>query len=88
VQSNATFQESFEEVPGATYTLTGAFDDGGFDFFGRFAAPDTSNGARDDFADCFDCSFAIFGQDIDGDGGPSTGVITIADIDISQIFAP
>ncbi|MEL7240269.1 MAG: hypothetical protein AAGK78_15530, partial [Planctomycetota bacterium] len=88
VQSNATFRESFEELPGATYTLTGAFDDGGFDFFGRFAAPDTTNGARDDFADGFDGNFAIFGQDIDGDGGPSTGVITIADIDISQIFAP
>ncbi|MEM9797746.1 MAG: ExeM/NucH family extracellular endonuclease [Pseudomonadota bacterium] len=83
-----TFVQSFEDAPGTDYTLTGAFDDGGFDFFGRFDAPDGSNGARDDFTDGFDGNFAIYGQDIDGDGGPSTGIITIPDIDLTGYSDP
>ena len=75
---------SFEEAPGSRYTLTNAFDDGSFDFFGRFDAPDNSNGARDDFQTGFDGASAIFGQDIDGDGGPSTGIVTIPNIDIAE----
>ena len=77
---------SFEDAPGTTYTLTNAFDDGSNDFFGRFAAPEPvgGNAARDDFQTGFDGAFAIFGQDIDGDGGPSTGVITLPNIDISE----
>ena len=73
------FAESFEEEPGTTYTLSAPLD-AGFDFFGRFPAPDTSNGARDDFTDGFDGSFAIFGQDQDGRGGDATRLITISDI--------
>jgi hypothetical protein len=73
---------SFEDAPGTDYTLTGAFDDGSFDYFDRFAVP-SPDGGRDVFSN-FDGDFAIFGQDIDGDGGSSTGVITIPDIDIAE----
>ncbi len=82
-----TFVESFENAPGETYTIDGAFDDGGFDFFGRFAAPDNGNGARDDFSN-FDGDFAIFAQDNDGEGGSATQVITISDIDVSLYADP
>ncbi|ANT62694.1 hypothetical protein AYJ57_20175 [Salipiger sp. CCB-MM3] len=82
------FVESFEEAPGAGYTLTGAFDDGSFDYFGRFPAPDSSNGARDDFTEGFDGAYAIQAQDVDGDGGDATGVVTIADISIAGQAEP
>ena len=87
--ASAQFQESFEAPPGAGYTLVPQFDDGSFDFFDRFPAPDNSNAARDDFQDGFDGSFAIFGQDID-DGGvqTSTGIVTIPAIDISTFATP
>ena len=77
------YQESFEQAPGSTYTLENAFDDGSFDFFDRFAAPDNGNGARDDFQNGFDGGFAIFGQDQDGTGGDATRTISILGLDIS-----
>ena len=75
--------ESFEADPGATYTLTTEFDDGGFDFWGRYAVPDNSNAARDDFQNGWDGSFGIIGQDHDAEGGPATTLIDINGIDIS-----
>ncbi len=81
------FAESFEAAPGTTYLLSAQFDDGGFDFFGRFAAPDTANAARDDFTAGFDGGFAIFGQDHDGDGFPATQTISLPGIDISAVAA-
>lgn len=77
------FQESFEDEPGTGYTLTGAFDDGGFDFFGRYAVPDTENGARDDFENGWDGGFGIFSQDNNGEDGPATVMLDIPGIDIS-----
>ncbi|GFE64324.1 ExeM/NucH family extracellular endonuclease [Litoreibacter roseus] len=85
--SSELFVESFEGEPGVTYTLSGAFDDGGFDFFGRFAAPDPANGARDDFNQ-FDGNFAIYAQDNDGDGGPATQSIEIPNVDLTGYAAP
>jgi hypothetical protein len=41
--------ESFEVPPGGGYTLSTAFDDGSFDYFDRYAVPDNTNAARDDF---------------------------------------
>ena len=82
------FVESFEDAPGTSYTLTTAFDDGGFDFFDRFAAPDSDNAARDDFRAGFDGNFAIFAQDNDGDGGPATTLIDIPGIDLTPFSAP
>ena len=79
--------ESFEEEPGTTYLLSGPFD-AGFDFFGRFPAPDNSNGARDDFQTGFDGAFAIFGQDHDGASPAATQTITIPNIDISTLDLP
>ncbi len=86
--SSELFVESFEDDPGTSYTLTTAFDDGGFDFFGRFSVPDTGNGARDDFLQGFDGNFAIFAQDNDGDGGPATTAISIPDIALGGFEAP
>jgi len=87
--ASAQFQESFEAKPGAGYTLVPQFDDGDFDFFDQFPAPDNTNPARDDFQVGFDGSFAIFGQDIDdGDVQTSTGIVTIPDIDISTFAIP
>ncbi|MEO1196803.1 MAG: ExeM/NucH family extracellular endonuclease [Pseudomonadota bacterium] len=82
------FQESFEDAPGDGYTLTTAFDDGGFDYFDRYAAPDNSNGARDDFQNGFDGAFAIHAQDLDGEGGPATQSINIDGIDIAGFDNP
>jgi predicted extracellular nuclease len=82
-----TFVESFENAPGETYTIDSAFDDGGFDFFGRFAAPDDKNAARKNFNN-FDGDFAIFAQDNDGQGGNATQVIAIRDIDVSVYADP
>jgi hypothetical protein len=72
VQCALVFQESFEDSPGSTYTLYGAFDDGEFDYFNRYPAPDNSNAARDDFQNGWHGSFGIQGQDHDGDGGVAT----------------
>ncbi|SIP90317.1 ExeM/NucH family extracellular endonuclease [Marinobacterium stanieri] len=77
------FVESFEQAPGTTYFLFSDIDDGSFDFFGRFASPDNTNSARDDFQSGFDGGYAIFGQDHDGEGGASTQVVSIPGIDIS-----
>lgn len=79
------FTESFESPPPTTYTLTpdGAFDDGFFDFWNRYAVPDADNSARDNFTVGLDGAFAIMGQDLDGDGNAATQVITIPGIDIS-----
>ncbi|MEL6477685.1 MAG: ExeM/NucH family extracellular endonuclease [Pseudomonadota bacterium] len=79
--------ESFEEAPGTTYTLSAEFNDG-FDYFGRFAVPDNSNDARDDFQDGFDGGFAIQGQDHDGVGANATQTVTIPNVDISSLGAP
>ena len=76
------FQESFETEPGTTYTLSATFDDGGFDYFDRYAVPDNGNAARDDFQVGWDGNFGIQGQDHDGDGNAATQTITISDIDI------
>ena len=73
---------SFETEPGTDYTLVNAFDDGSFDYFGRFAVPGMGGG-REPFTN-FNGSFGVFGQDIDGDGGPRTGIITIPNLDISD----
>lgn len=78
------FQESFEAAPGTSYTLAAAFDDGGFDYFGQYAVPDTMNGARDDFANGWDGGFGIHSQDNDGATGPATVDVAISGIDISN----
>ena len=78
------FTESFESAPGTTYTLSAEFDDGFFDYFGRYMVPDNMNGARDDFQLGWDGNFGIHGQDHDGDNGNSaTQSIMINGIDIS-----
>ncbi len=79
------FQESFETAPGSTYTMSNQFDDGFFDFFDRFMAPDNSNAARDDFQVGFDGQWAIFGQDHDGDGFNPTQSVTVGGIAISGL---
>ena len=81
--SLACFTESFETTPGGSYALITAFDDGGFDFFGRYMVPDASNAARDDFTTGWDGNYGILGQDHDGDGGPATTVISMTAIDVS-----
>ena len=81
-QAQLPFQESFESEPGGSYTLSGAFDDGGFDYFGRYALPDVDNGAR--FANGWDGSFGIHSQDNNGDSGPATVTVDIPGIDISS----
>ena len=83
--ADITFQESFEQAPGSTYTMSNQFDDGGFDFFDRYAVPDNSNGARDDFQIGWDGAFGIIGQDHDGDGFAPTQTVTISGIDISGL---
>jgi hypothetical protein len=88
VPATPRFIESFETAPGTTYTLSASFDDGQFDFFGRYAVPDTANSARDDFAAGWDGAFGIIGQDHDGDGQAATQVITVANIDISGYADP
>ena len=88
VEAEPVFVESFEEAPGDTYTLSNTFDDGLFDFFGRFAVPDDTNVVRDDFQTGFDGDFAILGQDHDGTGLAATQTITIPDIDISALTDP
>jgi hypothetical protein len=80
------FAESFELPPGEDYTLHTPFDDGGFDYFGRYPAPDPSNVHRDDFSG-FDGQFAIFGEDHDGDFGPATSTLSIGGIDITGLTA-
>ena len=75
--------ESFEEAPGAAYTLNTAFDDGFFDYFDRYAVPDNGNVARDDYQIGWDGSFGIQAQDIWGDGGPPTGSIGINGIGVA-----
>ncbi len=82
-QAQLPFQESFETEPGTSYTIDGAFDDGSFDYFGRYAVPDTENGARDDFANGWDGGFGIHSQDNDGEGGSATATVNIPGIDIS-----
>jgi endonuclease/exonuclease/phosphatase family metal-dependent hydrolase len=75
--------ESFESPPGETYTLNPEeVNDGGFDYFGRFAAPDPSNVHRDDFSG-FHGEFAVYGEDHDGRGDPATVTIEIPDIDVA-----
>ncbi|MCB1750220.1 MAG: PEP-CTERM sorting domain-containing protein [Gammaproteobacteria bacterium] len=76
-------QESFEQAPGGTYTLTTAFDDGGFDYFNRYAVPDNGNAARDDFQTGWDGGFGIQAQDIDGDGGSRIGAIGLTGINVA-----
>lgn len=83
LQAGLLQQESFESAPGGSYSLTTAFDDGGFDFFDRYAVPDDGNGARDDFTNGFDGGFAIFSQDNDGEGGSATATVSIPGIDIA-----
>ena len=78
------FKESFEEVPGATYTLSNQFDDGSFDYFGRYAVPSNNGSARDEFQNGWDGSFGIHGQDFSGEGLAATQTVTIAGIDISS----
>ncbi|MHC4877098.1 MAG: choice-of-anchor I family protein [Planctomycetota bacterium] len=80
--TSVIFQESFEAAPGSTYALSSQIDSG-FDYFDRFASPDNSNAARDDFQLGFDGSFAIHGQDHDGQGGSATQTITIPGINIA-----
>lgn len=77
------FEDSFETPPGVSYTMSAQFDDGGFDFFDRYAVPDLTNGARDDFLIGWDGSFGIMAQDHDGDGNAPTQSIVIAGIDIT-----
>ncbi len=84
-QAGQVFQESFESAPGATYTMSNQFDDGFFDFFDRYAVPDNSNAARDDFQLGWDGGFGIMGQDFDGDGFAPTQSVTISNIDISGL---
>lgn len=79
------YQESFETEPGTSYTLSSEFDDGSFDFFGRYMVPDNDNAARDDFQNGWDGDFGIIGQDHDGEGGSSTQSIFIDGIDISGL---
>ncbi len=83
-----SFVESFESAPGTSYTLSDPFDDGGFDFFNRYAVPDNSNGARNDFQAGWAGSFGILSQDNDGEGGAATRTITIGPIDISGAASP
>lgn len=77
------FQESFESAPGGSYSLTTAFDDGGFDYFGQYAVPDTTNGGRDDFMNGWDGGFGIHSQDHDGEGGPATVTVDVPGINIA-----
>ncbi len=79
------FQESFENAPGTTYTMSNQFDDGFFDFFDRYAVPDNTNAARDDFQVGWDGQFGIMGQDHDGDGFAPTQSVTIGNIDITGL---
>ena len=83
-----SFVESFESAPGSSYTLSNPFDDGGFDFFNRYAVPDNGNGARDDFQSGWAGGFGILSQDNDGEGGAATRTITIGPIDISGAASP
>ncbi len=76
-------QESFEGLPGTGYTMSNQFDDGFFDFFDRYAVPDLSNAARDDFLTGWDGSFGIMGQDHDGDGFAPTQTVAIAGVNIA-----
>lgn len=82
--SGQFFQESFEGAPGGTYSLNGAFDDGGFDYFGQYAVPDMVNGARDDFTVGWDGSSGIHSQDNDGEGGPATVTVDVNGINITN----
>ncbi len=79
--------ESFELPEGITYELIDAFDDGFFDYFDRFEAP-SEGGGRDEFQYGFDLDFAIFGQDLDGEGGPSSGIIRVPDLPIVEFSNP
>lgn len=83
--NNVIFQESFESTPGGSYSLNTAFDDGGFDYFGRYNVPDISNNARDEFLIGWDGNFGIHSQDNDGDGGPATVTVDVDGIDISGV---
>ena len=71
--------DSFEDPDAgdSDYELVTAFDDGSFEFFGRFQVD--ANGARDDFSG-LDGSHFVIGQDHDGEGGPSTVFINFAQI--------
>ncbi len=80
-------QESFEDAPGAGYTLSDPFDDGFVDFFGRYAVPDGTNAARDDYASGWDGDYGILGQDHDGDLGAATRHVVLAPIDVSGFTA-
>ncbi len=84
------FKESFELTPGTTYTLegpVGSSEPPVYEYFGRFSAPDTTNGARDDFTGGFDGNYAIFGQYHDGEfwngEGDASRSVIIPNIDIA-----
>ncbi|MDP0490184.1 MAG: PEP-CTERM sorting domain-containing protein [Verrucomicrobiota bacterium JB023] len=79
------FVESFESAPGSTYTLSSTFDDGSFDFFGRYAVPDNTNAARDDFQTGWDQAFGIIGQHHNGDGNAAMQMVSIPNIDITDL---
>ena len=71
----ATFHtESFESAPGAGYTINTAFDAATFDFFDRYAVPDNSNGARDDFQNGWDGDYGLLGQNFAASGGPGNPI--------------
>ncbi len=75
--------QSFELPSSGDYLLDSVVDDGGFHYFNRYALPDTTNAARDDFQTGFDGDYGILGQDPSGAGGSSTVTITLPNIDIS-----
>ncbi|MEO1090948.1 MAG: DUF3616 domain-containing protein [Pseudomonadota bacterium] len=77
--------ESFEDEPDTSYELIDVFDDGGFDFFGRYPVPDDTNGARDDFQFGWDGAFGIIGQDHDGTGGPATRIVRIEGVNTANV---
>ena len=81
-QASLLHQESFESAPGGTYTLSNQIDDGASDFFNRYAVPDNSNVARDDYQSGWDGSYGILGQDHDGAGFAATQSALLSNIAI------
>lgn len=74
-------QESFEEPEGETFAIESAFDLSPAAFLDRFAVPDNSDLARDDFQDGFDGEFAILGQDFDL-AGDDTRTVSILGMNV------
>ena len=84
------FEESFDlepDNPSAAYSLSASYDDGNFDYFGRYAVP-SSGGGREFFQGPWTSDHAIFGNDQNGvaDNG-ATQSIVIGDIAIDGMVS-